>query len=297
MEKQKALVVPTRTTEIDGFPALPDMQIEVHAIASSTQATVLPEPVGWLDIMGALLDGEEYNIVHFCGHLTDEGLILADEVISIDGLVMMFRGSPEHRKLIVVNTCNSEEAARRIASNTPCAVIGTIGEIEDRMAVSFAVKFYSTLRNEHITDFRQAYNASVGDKKRFIFAEGTGQPTEDEEYIKRGDSATIAMIQSDVREMKDIITGGMRGNGLVYEQRQLRLLYESLAETVEQHGDEIRILGEFKQFRAMLMRMYEKSQALTPGGGFAPDAKTILAIAFTVFLAVLAASVFARGGF
>lgn len=290
MQKQRVLVVPTRTTEVDGLPALPDMQIEVHAISASSVATVLPEPVEWLDIMRALLDGEEYNIVHFCGHLTDQGLILANEVISIDGLVMMFRGSPEHRKLIVFNTCNSVDAARRVAANTPCAVIGTIGDVEDRTAAAFAVKFYSALHNEAIETFHDAFNASVGDKKRFIYLEGATQPTEDEEHIKRGDSATLAAMMADMREVKDILTGGMRGDGMVQEQRELRRLYGDLAKDVDEHTQ---ALNSLKPFEPMLRTMQENSKGAT-GRSFGIN--YVVGIALVVFVLVWTASILARGG-
>ena len=296
MQKQRVLVVPTRTTEVDDLPALPDIQTEVHAIAASSIATVLPEPVDWLDIMRALLDGEEYNIVHFCGHLTEEGLILANEVISIDGLVMMFRGSPEHRKLIIFNTCDSADAARRVASNTPCAVIGTIGEIYDRVAATFAVKFYASLQNAQVENYRDAFNLSIGDKKRFIFLEGATEPTEDEMHIRRGDSAAIAAIQADLRDMKNILTGGIGGYGLVHEQREQRKLYDSLAKQVEDHGEEIRALSGLLKFEAMLRTMYENSQR-TMGTNPQANIWILVGVAILTFFAVFAASVYARGGF
>ena len=54
MDALRVLVVPSRMTEIDGFPSLPNMQREILAITTGYESTVLNEPVRWIDMLRAV---------------------------------------------------------------------------------------------------------------------------------------------------------------------------------------------------------------------------------------------------
>lgn len=300
MERQSVLVVPTRTTEIDNLPPLPDMQVEVHAIAACTDAEILPEPVSWLDVMKALMDDKVYNVVHFCGHLADQQLILANERISIDGLVMMFRRSPAHRKLIFFNTCDSIDAAQRIATATPCDVIYTYGTIENDKAINFAIKFYSSLRTSET--FKEAFDASVGDEKHFGYMKGvgkTGEEGEDGTPIVRGSPSDMTLMRADLNEIKQIMTGGILGRGLVWDVSEMKADHREFAaeftEWKREFNEWKREFSEWMKWKPMLEKMYEASARVLSAGNNKDYAWLYILIAITTGLLISFLGQFLRG--
>lgn len=131
---------------------------EVHAIraalrsASHRAAFTLEQiPATQLrDLISSLVELLP-GIVHFCGHSGTDGICLEDgsgktDFVTADGLTEIFKAI-EHLKavkLVVLNSCLSEEQAKTIRKYVPC-VIGMTDEIGDGAAIRFAETLYQVL--------------------------------------------------------------------------------------------------------------------------------------------------------
>ena len=206
MDSLRVLVVPSRMTEIDGFPSLPNMQREILAITTGYESTVLNEPVRWIDMLRAVTGDKEYDIYHYGGHLTDAGLVLGSEIVSVNHLIMMIQtGKP---LLVVMNSCSGELAAERIASQCSCDVIYAITGLDNDIAITFAITFYSQLRKAE--SFKSAFAVASTGESVFRYLDGKYSA------VERGDS-----LATDVAEVKRALFDPYGGNGLV--QRVIKL--------------------------------------------------------------------------
>lgn len=211
MDSLRVLVVPSRMTEIDGFPSLPNMQREILAITTGYESTVLNEPVRWIDMLRAVTGDKEYDIYHYGGHLTDAGLVLGSEIVSVNHLIMMIQtGKP---LLVVMNSCSGELAAERIASQCSCDVIYAITGLDNDIAITFAIAFYAQLRKAE--SFKAAFDVASTGESIFRYLDGKYSA------VERGDS-----LANDVAEIKKAIFDPYGGHGFM--QRLVRL--ESIAE-------------------------------------------------------------------
>ena len=211
MDALRVLVVPSRMTEIDGFPSLPNMQREILAITTGYESTVLNEPVRWIDMLRAVTGDKEYDIYHYGGHLTDAGLVLGSEIVSVNHLIMMIQtGKP---LLVVMNSCSGELAAERIASQCSCDVIYAITGLDNDIAITFAIAFYAQLRKAE--SFKAAFDVASTGESIFRYLDGKYSA------VERGDS-----LANDVAEIKKAIFEPYGGHGFM--QRLVRL--ESIAE-------------------------------------------------------------------
>lgn len=90
------------------------------------------------------------NIVHFCGHGSDEeGLLFEDnnrqtKLISTDALAEFFALFSDKVECVVLNACYAEIQAKAIAKHISY-VIGMSKAIGDTAAIEFAVAFYDAL--------------------------------------------------------------------------------------------------------------------------------------------------------
>ena len=200
MEARDILVVPSRITEITGFPPLPRMQQEIYAITSNHNALVLNEPVRWIDLLRAATNEKSYNVIHLAGHLTDSGLVLGSEIISSSQIITVIQTiQPD---IVVINTCSSESAAERIASQCTSDVIYTIADLDNDVAISFAILFYSKLR--HVESYKEAFDVSATGDSIFRYLPGRYRP------IMRGDT-----LAAEVAEIRRALNDPLTGNGLV----------------------------------------------------------------------------------
>ncbi|WP_417910850.1 response regulator, partial [Candidatus Electronema sp. PJ] len=91
----------------------------------------------------------EPNIVHFCGHSGEDGIILEREdgnsvVVNPDALSGLFELFSSHIECVFFNACYSESQAEAISSCIPY-IVGLKKEISDRSAIEFAVGFYDAI--------------------------------------------------------------------------------------------------------------------------------------------------------
>jgi hypothetical protein len=97
------------------------------------------QPESLLDLI------EDYRpeIVHFCGHGTQEGLVLestdSSHLVSTEALEDLFEQVKGYVRCVLLNACHSRIHAEAISKHIP-HTIGMDGEILDRSAIAFALK-------------------------------------------------------------------------------------------------------------------------------------------------------------
>ena len=100
------------------------------------------------DLRRTMLDYEP-NIVHFCGHGEEKGLMVEDEngnvtFASPDALSGLFELFSDHVECVLLNACYSQIQANAISQHIH-HVIGMKRGIKDKAALEFAVGFYDAL--------------------------------------------------------------------------------------------------------------------------------------------------------
>lgn len=125
------------------------------------------------DVRRIMLEFEP-NIVHFCGHGEQNGLMIEDEqgnstLIESDTLEKLFDLLKQHVECVLLNSCYSAIQAKAIHKHIKY-VIGMPSGINDRAAIEFAVGFYDGLGAGR--NFKDAYefgkNAINGIPDEFI---------------------------------------------------------------------------------------------------------------------------------
>ena len=89
------------------------------------------------------------QIIHFCGHGTEQGLVLEDDtgkanVVANDVLVNLLRIFTDRIECVLLNACDSENLADDLVQHLNY-VIGMNQEMRDDAAIAFAEGFYDTL--------------------------------------------------------------------------------------------------------------------------------------------------------
>lgn len=100
------------------------------------------------DLRRAILDHKP-QIVHFCGHGEEQGIIGENEegkavFANPEALAGLFALFTDHVECVVLNACYSQSQAKAINRHIPY-VIGMKEKIKDKAAIEFAVGFYDAL--------------------------------------------------------------------------------------------------------------------------------------------------------
>ncbi|KST67966.1 effector-associated domain EAD1-containing protein [Mastigocoleus testarum] len=128
-----------------------------------TRTAVRPQ-----DIRRAIAE-EQPQIVHFCGHCLEDGiLLLEDEVgnnkpVSPKALTSLFKLHLDYVKCVLLNACYSEKPAEAISKYIDY-VIGMNNSIKERVAIEFARGFYDGLsyKNSGNKDvFQRAFDEAI----------------------------------------------------------------------------------------------------------------------------------------
>lgn len=152
---------------------LPWAEAEVQAIErmSGLDVTLRLGNVTHDDVLHDLLGGR-YRGFWFAGHASVRGFLLTGGVLSTEEIIPMLRGRFDW---VFLNTCESEEAARRIRRETGVAVVATIREIPDRLAYQTGVLFARWLADTG--DVALAYDLSrPGGERMYIYEAGETVP-------------------------------------------------------------------------------------------------------------------------
>lgn len=215
------LILKVSTTEVSGFQPLPRLYEEVTAISRHHIATELPEPLRRRDILRTILDNEPFDIIHFAGHLTDEGFVASQEIIPLDMIVMYIQtGRPD---LVFFNTCSSEHVAEMVTSRCASDCIFTVSDVDNEDAIDFSMMFYSLLATTDIDSYKEARDRVDPTGARFRFMPGTNV------VIRRGDEVTQRLSALEVA-----IGGGRLGEpGIVHRLASMDTRIASLENTVK----------------------------------------------------------------
>jgi len=98
------------------------------------------------------LSGDRPRIVHFSGHGSKTGAIIAQDVngkpfpIGAEALEALFGFASDHVECVVLNACHAAFQARAIARHIPY-VVGMSTTISDNAAIAYSKGFYQALGN------------------------------------------------------------------------------------------------------------------------------------------------------
>lgn len=109
------------------------------------------------DLREALLSNRKsrrFNILHFSGHATNDGLHLRGggrkkALLDIDSLKAMLKDSGI--ELVVLNACESQTIAESLSDTVP-DVVGTTRKVRDVVARQFTRNFYAAMKNNASVD-------------------------------------------------------------------------------------------------------------------------------------------------
>ncbi|MBW4659746.1 MAG: HEAT repeat domain-containing protein [Drouetiella hepatica Uher 2000/2452] len=150
--KKKILVLvsnPKGTTNLDLLPEIQKLKEALRRSQHQKRFTVEWEvAVRQTDLRRHILDVKP-QIIHFCGHGTEQGLVLEDDmgtakVVSNEFLVDLLRVFADRIECVLLNACDSENLADALAQHLNY-VIGMNQEVRDDAAIAFAEGFYDTL--------------------------------------------------------------------------------------------------------------------------------------------------------
>ncbi|HSR89109.1 MAG TPA: CHAT domain-containing protein [Candidatus Udaeobacter sp.] len=108
--------------------------------------------IGWaagpLDLLRDLREHRP-TVVHFNGHGGDGGLYLQDndgdaKFVSTHAIQQTFGAAGDSVKVVVLNSCYSDEQAEALIAHVDC-VVGMSGAISDAVTRQFAIGFYGGL--------------------------------------------------------------------------------------------------------------------------------------------------------
>lgn len=155
MDSQRVTVIAPKTTTVTGFHTLPRLQQEINSITRNHNTKVLSH-VEHIDILRVATDEEVPEIVHFAGHMTQDGFVGSKGIVPLSTIIMALQTAEP--KLAIFNTCSSRDVAEQIASNCATDCIYTVGAVDDDRAFDFSVLFYSVLRSDDVDSYRHACN-------------------------------------------------------------------------------------------------------------------------------------------
>lgn len=165
---------------------------EIRAIQSQVRASEFRKSIHiesrWAvqptDVLQALNEVEPH-IVHFSGHGTNTDEIVFQDangdavVVKKDAIIKSIASSAKNIRIIVFNTCFSNNQAESITKHIDCA-IGMNDSISDKAARVFAAQFYSSIGFGH--SVKVAYDQA----KAALMLEGIPEEDTPQLYVKQG---------------------------------------------------------------------------------------------------------------
>ena len=127
------------------------------------------EAVNAIDLQRAMLDHTP-QIVHFCGHGEEEGIILENEsgkkaFVDAEALADTFSFFEHQVECVLLNACYSAVQAEAIVRHID-SVIGMSQEVGDRAAIDYAVSFYDALGAGRDLEFAHKWGCNALKLKR-----------------------------------------------------------------------------------------------------------------------------------
>lgn len=165
MHRRRILVIAPDTDGVD----LPKMTIEIGAIQRYHEATVLRGTVRDQDIAAVVVENE-FEVLWFITHGSSAGVLLSDGMLSTTALIQYVRA--DDTRLCVLNTCDSEEVAIQLASQSGADVICSIGKVENKDALRLGQLLAGELA--FCTTYREAFELIATADGNYRYYEGHG---------------------------------------------------------------------------------------------------------------------------
>lgn len=162
--------------------------------------------------LSGLLDyfEESWDIVWIITHGEEAGWYLSDGLVNASEMIGMIRACGAW--LTVMNTCSSEDVARKAATELGTAFLATITEVPDRQAFITGVLFVQKLAAGY--DYVEAWESvKPGQAHPYLLIEGRGQmpPNANERLRSRNpDEDTLQKFIASVQELDLILNGSER---------------------------------------------------------------------------------------
>jgi hypothetical protein len=121
---------------------LPDVDREVQRVSNMLAPRLLFSEVTIATLIDEL-QRSRYDIIWFAGHSSEEGLVLADGMLSASQLVQLLR--QQTPRLVFLNSCASLKVAMAIHNEIGCVVIATIAEVADLLAFTTGAQLAAAL--------------------------------------------------------------------------------------------------------------------------------------------------------
>lgn len=155
------------------------------------------------DLRRAMLDYEP-NVVHFCGHGQEDGLMVETEggtaiLVNPDALAGLFELFTDTLECVFLNACYSELQTHAITQHIPY-VIGMRQAVTDKIALEFAVGFYDALGAGKTVEeaFKFGKNAiqfyNLPESSTPILKKGTIRQTQEASEDKKEDETAIPAL-------------------------------------------------------------------------------------------------------
>lgn len=166
----------------------------------------------------------QWDILWFATHGTDEGVILTDGLLSTSELTSTIRSS--RTQLTVFNTCNSIWSAHKIHNELLTYFVCTVREVPDRQAFFLGKLFAMHLRNGE--SFFDAYQLSrPGQDHAYIFLAGIERdvPPREQAVMPQGNiGPELNRLQETVNRLAILIDGNAQYNqdGLLATSKELK---------------------------------------------------------------------------
>lgn len=160
----RVLLVAPRTNLL-----LADAEVQ-SILRSGLKVTPLLGDVTHVGLMREMLTGY-YDALWFCTHGNADGIILSDGPLLPTLLVPLVR----HRvRLVVLNTCDSDDIARQLQNDTQSHVIATVVDVPDQEAFQTGALLANELAT-HGNIARAYHNSKPGGNRTYIWLAGTDE--------------------------------------------------------------------------------------------------------------------------
>jgi hypothetical protein len=185
---------------------LASVEAEVRDIGVALHPVPLRNGVTVQDVT-RLLTSQAWDVVWFACHGNRDGVILGNgQTLSTSTLIQLVRNSGA--RLVVLNTCESEQVAAWIYMQTDTAVICTIADVGDDMAYTTGSLLARNLSQGMSVEeaFGRSKPGDVGDSQRYRLFSRTYTPGQ--EVTKLMEMITLANqpMRDDMRELRAEVT-------------------------------------------------------------------------------------------
>jgi len=175
---------------------------EVRAVTMALPSSPLVGTVTVLDVMHLLTSGQEWDILWFAAHGTADGVQVSDGLVPTATLITLVRNC--NVRLVVLNTCESEQVAMYLHVQTGVSVVCTIAPVGDRTAL-----ITGTLLAQNLADglgvraaFERSRPGDVGLSQRYRLFAGDQEAGVSESTLE----TRLSLMERDIKYIREAMT-------------------------------------------------------------------------------------------